>query len=103
MLFLRNWPYVWNLAKQGQQQGRGQVRRRPASRPERPRRLHPGWPRLGISTYAKNKGTAMKFINWYQQGEPDDAAAEGLAGSGAGIRCTTIAALQKQLPYLTTL
>ncbi len=40
---------------------------------------------LGISKFAKNKGTAMKFINWYaDQGEPDPPSREGLAGPGAG-------------------
>ena len=58
---LRNWPYVYSLAKQAQVH----VRRRAAARLAggKPASVLGGY-NLGISTYSKNPGAALSFINF---------------------------------------
>ncbi len=58
---------------------------------------------FGISTFTKNKGTAMKFINW--MGTKDMQIARMKATSNAPViqEIYNDAALQKQFPYLKAL
>ena len=67
LLFLRNWPYVYNLAKtDGSLQGQGQVRRGTAARRRRPRRLEPRRSQRGHQRLLQAQGaprsTFLKFI-----------------------------------------
>ena len=66
LLFLRNWPYVYNLAKHRRLlQGQGQVRRRSAAGRLRPRRLHPRWSQRGASAPTPStRRTALDFLKF---------------------------------------
>lgn len=56
---------MWNKTQEDSASNKvkGKGRRRPDPRQDRPGRLHPRYS-YGISSFAKNKGTAMKWINW---------------------------------------
>jgi len=68
LVFLRNWPYVYNLAIKD-----AKIKDKFATAPL-PGKSGPGVSTLGghsfgISKFATNKGTAMKFVNWMQSKE----------------------------------
>jgi multiple sugar transport system substrate-binding protein len=69
ILFLRNWPYVWNLASKDSSKVKGKFAVAPLPGMNGPGVSTLGGHSLGISKFAKNKGTAMKFVNWYQTKE----------------------------------
>jgi len=103
-LFMRNWPYVYNLAKTD---GSSKVKDKFGVAPL-PGVSGPGASSLGghseaISTYCDHKQTALDFLKFIT----DDAQQKFIAqkGSLAPVRASLYddSALVKQLPYLPTL
>jgi multiple sugar transport system substrate-binding protein len=103
-LFLRNWPYVYNLAKTD---GSSKVKDKFGVAPL-PGVNGPGASSLGghseaISTYSDHKQTALEFLKFIT----DEAQQKFIAqkGSLAPVRASLYddPALIKQLPYLPTL
>ena len=66
LLFLRNWPYVYNLAKtDGSSKVKGKFGVAPLPGVERPGRLDASAvTALGISVYSKHKATALDFLKF---------------------------------------
>lgn len=105
ILFLRNWPYVWN--KTQEDSASNKVKGKVAVAPI------PGKTGLGVSTlgghsygissFAKNKGTAMKWINWMLR--PENQKTQLQKASSAPVLESLYAdpELIKQFPYLPTL
>ena len=102
LVFLRNWPYVYNLASKD-----AKIKDKFATAPL-PGKTGPGVSTLGghsfgISKFAKNKGTAMKFILWMQS---KDAQTQRLTKSSLAPVLEELyadTALQGKFPYLKTL
>lgn len=101
LIFHRNWPYVWSLAEKSAIKGKFMVAPLPGV-------SGPGVSSLGghnwaISKFAKNKGTAVDFINWL--GSEKQMIARTKATSNAPTRESLYsdAELTKQFPYLPIL
>lgn len=69
ILFLRNWPYVYNLASAKDSKVAGKFGVAPIPGKTGPGVSTLGGHSYGISAFAKNKGTAMKWINWMLRSE----------------------------------
>jgi multiple sugar transport system substrate-binding protein len=102
LLFLRQWPYQWALSnKAAKVKGKFDVAPLPGLN-------GPGSPTLGghnlaISSFAKNKATALDFIKYLTS--PDTERANLLASSEAPTLAALYdePALQQKFPYLPTL
>ncbi len=105
ILFLRNWPYVWNLAEKtdGSSKVAGKIAVAPLPGKDGPGVSTLGGHNMGISKFAKNKGTALAFIKWMNSEENQKRRLEtsSLAPSLQGLYDD--AALQAKFPYLKTL
>jgi len=104
LLFLRNWPYVYNLAKTD---GASKVKNT-FGMTVLPGKSGPGASALGghnaaISVYSKNKATALDFLKFLTSEEQQKAFAT--KGSLAPVlkALYTDKALVAKLPYLTVL
>ena len=85
LIFLRNWPYVYQLASKndGSSQVAGKFGVAPLPGLNGPGVSSLGGHALAISTYAKNKKTAAGLHQLlHQQGDQHHAGHPGLAGSG---------------------
>ena len=105
LVFLRNWPYVYQLASKND--GSSQVAGKFGVAPL-PGLNGPGVSRLGghdlaISTYAKNKKTALDFINFYTSKETNTTQVTQASLAPVWTAIYDDPTLQKQLPYLPTL
>lgn len=105
LLFHRNWPYVYSLANKTD--GSSKIAGKFAVAPL-PGLTGPGVSSLGghnyaISTFAKNKGTALEFMKFMSSEE--EMKARILAVSNAPTRESLYAdaELQKKFPYLPVL
>jgi multiple sugar transport system substrate-binding protein len=105
LLFLRNWPYVFSLATTD---GSSKVKDKFGIAPLPGDAGKPGASSLGghdaaISTYSKNKATALDFIKFFTSEETGRYFA--LQGSLAPVLTSLYddPALVKKLPYLPTL
>ncbi|RZU15418.1 multiple sugar transport system substrate-binding protein [Kribbella rubisoli] len=105
LLFLRNWPYVYSLANKTD--GSSKIAGKFAVAPL-PGKDGPGVSSLGghdyaISSFAKNKATAMDFINFMasEAQQKDNLAKTSLAPTWASLYDDP--ALTKQFPYLPQL
>ncbi|MEH0109489.1 ABC transporter substrate-binding protein [Tersicoccus sp. MR15.9] len=103
LLFLRNWPYVYNLLK-----GTGSKVADKFGMAPLPGKDGPGASSLGghssaISVYSKNKATAHDFLNFVTSEEQQKAFA--INGSLAPVLGSlyTDSAVVKELPYLPVL
>jgi multiple sugar transport system substrate-binding protein len=102
LVFLRQWPYQWALSnKAAKVKGKFDVAPLPGLN-------GPGSPTLGghnlaISSFAKNKATALDFIKYLTS--PDTERANLLASSEAPTLAALYdePALQQKFPYLPTL
>ncbi|WP_428533932.1 ABC transporter substrate-binding protein [Propionicimonas sp.] len=105
ILFLRNWPYVWNLASKtdGSSGVAGKFAVAPLPGKTGPGVSTLGGHNIGISTFAKNKGTAGDFIKWIAAEDQQKTFLQ--KGSLAPILedMYADAELNKQFPYLATL
>ena len=105
LIFLRNWPYVY--AKASANDGSSQVAGKFAVAPL-PGLNGPGVSSLGghalaISTYAKNKKTAVDFINYWTSKEVNTTQVQKASLAPVWTSIYDDPTLQKQLPYLATL
>ncbi|MCZ2403344.1 ABC transporter substrate-binding protein [Paenarthrobacter sp. Z7-10] len=106
LLFLRNWPYVYNLAKTD---GSSKVKSTfgiaplPGMTADKPGASSLGGHNLAVSVYSKNKATAKDFLTFMTSEETEKFYAT--QGSLAPVLTALYddAALVKQLPYLPVL
>ncbi|GAB3279933.1 ABC transporter substrate-binding protein [Sinomonas notoginsengisoli] len=105
LLFLRNWPYVYNIASKTD--GSSKVADKFGVAPL-PGKDGPGASSLGghnaaVSVYSKNKATALDFLKFMTSAEQQKAFA--LQGSLAPVLSNLYSdsALTSKLPYLPTL
>lgn len=102
LVFLRNWPYVYNLASEDDA-----IKDKFATAPL------PGKDGVGVSTlgghsfgiskFAKNKGTAKDFILWMQSKENQQRRLEKSSLAPVLEELYDDPALQEEFPYLKTL
>ena len=102
LVFLRNWPYVYNLAIKDPK-----IKDKFATAPL-PGKTGPGVSTLGghsfgISKFAKNKGTAKDFILWMQLKENQQRRLEKSSLAPVLESLYDDASLQAKFPYLKTL
>ena len=83
ILFLRNWPYVYNLASAKDSKVAGKFGVAPIPGKTGPGVSTLGGHSYGISAFAKNKGTAMKWINWMLR--PENQKDQLLKASSAPV------------------
>jgi multiple sugar transport system substrate-binding protein len=105
LLFLRNWPYVYALANKTD--GSSKIAGKFAVAPL-PGKTGPGVSSLGghdyaISSFAKNKATAIDFINFMASEARQKANVEKTSQAPTWASLYDDPALQKQFPYLTPL
>ena len=103
ILFLRNWPYVWNLANGSKSKIAGKFAVAPLPGKAGPGVSTLGGHSFGISKFAKNKGTAMKFINWMQTKENQTRRLEVSSLAPVLEELYDDPALQAKFGYLKTL
>ncbi|MFT3968909.1 MAG: ABC transporter substrate-binding protein [Micropruina sp.] len=102
LLFQRNWPYVYELAlKDDRIAGRFAVTPLPGK--DGPGVSTLGGQNLGISTFARNKGTALKFVNWMQAAEQQQRRLEKASLAPVLESLYDEPALQARIPYLQIL
>ncbi len=105
ILFLRNWPYVYNLASKtdGSSKVAGKFGVAPIPGKTGPGVSTLGGHNIGISSFTKNKGTAGDFIKWIASEDQQKTFLQ--KGSLAPILESMYgdAELQKQFGYLSTL
>lgn len=102
LLFLRNWPYMYELARKDDRvAGRFAVAALPGK--DGPGVSTLGGQNLGISAFARNKGTALKFVNWMQATEQQQRRLEGASAAPVLEALYDEPALQAKIPYLKTL
>ncbi|MGA8993702.1 MAG: ABC transporter substrate-binding protein [Nocardioidaceae bacterium] len=104
LIFQRQWPYQYNLANGDEgTKVKGKFAVAPLPGLDGPGVSSLGGHNLGISTYSKNKATALDFIKFYTSEERQKA---NLALSSSAPTFTSLyddAELQKTYPYLPTL
>lgn len=105
LLFHRNWPYVYALA--GKTDGSSKIVGKFGVAPL-PGKAGPGVSSLGghdyaISAFAKNKGTAVDFINFMASEARQKANLTGSSQAPTWASLYDDPALNKQFPYLTPL
>lgn len=105
LLFLRNWPYVYQLASKSD--GSSKVNDKFAVAPL-PGKNGPGVSTLGghnmaISKFADNKGTAMEFIKWMNTEANQRRRLQTASLAPTVESLYSDAALQAKFPYLKDL
>lgn len=103
ILFLRNWPYVWNLASAKDSKVAGKIAVAPIPGKDGPGVSTLGGHSYGISPFAKNKGTAMKWINWMLTEDNQKRWLQTASSAPVLESLYSDAELNKQFPYLATL
>jgi len=103
ILFLRNWPYVYNLASKSSSKIAGKFAVAPLPGKTGPGVSTLGGHSFGISKFATNKGTAMKFVNWMQTKENQTKRLEKSSLAPVLEELYDDAALQAKFGYLKTL
>ena len=103
ILFLRNWPYVYNLASAKDSKIAGKFGVAPIPGKAGPGVSTLGGHSYGVSSFAKNKGTAMKWIQWMLR--PENQKQQLLKASNAPVLESLYSdpELVKQFGYLPTL
>ena len=102
ILFLRNWPYVYNLASKDKKIA-GNFAVAPLPGKTGPGVSTLGGHSFGISKFAKNKGTAMKFVTWMQSKENQTRRLEKSSLAPVLEELYDDPALQSKFGYLKTL
>ncbi len=102
LLFMRNWPYAYQLAmKDDRIAGRFAAAALPGK--DGPGVSTLGGQNLGISTFARNKGTALRFVNWMQAKEQQQRRLADASLAPVLEELYDEPALQARIPYLKTL
>jgi multiple sugar transport system substrate-binding protein len=104
LLFLRNWPYVWNLANtDGSSKIKGKFNVAPLPGLSGPGASSLGGHSEGISVFSKNKATAFDFLKFIEQPEQQKFfMQQGSLAPVVGSIYKDPALVQKA-PYLPTL
>jgi len=104
LLFLRNWPYVYNLATtEGSSAVKDKLGIAPIPGKDGPGASSLGGHNLAVSVYSKNKATALDFLKFMTSEETEKFyATQGSLAPVLGSLYTD-AALVKKLPYLSIL
>jgi multiple sugar transport system substrate-binding protein len=104
LLFLRNWPYVYNLATtEGSSAVKDKLGIAPIPGKDGPGASSLGGHSLAVSVYSKNKATALDFLKFMTSEETEKFyATQGSLAPVLGSLYTD-AALVKKLPYLPVL
>jgi multiple sugar transport system substrate-binding protein len=104
LLFLRNWPYVYNLATtEGSSAVKDKLGIAPIPGKDGPGASSLGGHNLAVSVYSKNKATALDFLKFMTSEETEKFyATQGSLAPVLGSLYTD-AALVKKLPYLPVL
>lgn len=103
ILFLRNWPYVYNLASAKDSKVAGKFGVAPIPGKTGPGVSTLGGHSYGISTFAKNKGTAMKWINWMLRPENQKQQLQKASSAPVLESLYSDPELIKEFGYLPTL
>ena len=103
ILFLRNWPYVYNIANGKDSKIAGKFGVAPIPGKTGPGVSTLGGHSYGISTFAKNKGTAMKWINWMLRPENQKQQLQKASSAPVLESLYSDPELVKQFGYLPTL
>lgn len=105
LIFERNWPYVYSLAEKtdGSSKVAGKFAVAPLPGLNGPGVSSLGGHALAISTYAANKKTAADFINFYTSKDNNTTQLNQASLAPVWTSIYDDPALQKSLPYLTTL
>ena len=105
ILFHRNWPYVWNLAQKtdGSSKVAGKIAVAPLPGKDGPGVSTLGGHNMGVSKFAKNKGTALAFMKWMNSEENQKRRLEKASLAPSLQSLYDDPALQEQFPYLSTL
>jgi multiple sugar transport system substrate-binding protein len=105
LVFERQWPYMYTLAEKtdGSSKVNGKFAVAPLPGLSGPGVSSLGGHALGISTYAKNKKTAVDFINFYTSKEANTVQVEKASLAPVYTSIYDDTTLQGTLPYLTTL
>ncbi|MFE4541825.1 ABC transporter substrate-binding protein [Arthrobacter sp. NPDC056727] len=104
LLFLRNWPYVYNLATtEGSSAVKDKLGIAPIPGKDGPGASSLGGHNLAVSVYSKNKATALDFLKFMTSEETEKFyATQGSLAPVLGSLYTD-QALVKKLPYLPVL
>ena len=104
LLFLRNWPYVYNLATtEGSSAVKDKLGIAPIPGKDGPGASTLGGHSMAVSVYSKNKATALDFLKFMTSEETEKFyATQGSLAPVLGSLYTD-AALVKKLPYLPVL
>jgi multiple sugar transport system substrate-binding protein len=105
LIFHRQWPYQYSLASKtdGSSQVAGKFAVAPLPGLNGPGVSSLGGHALGISSFAKNKKSALDFIKFYTSKENSQKYLELASQAPVYTSIYDDAALQKKFPYLTTL
>jgi multiple sugar transport system substrate-binding protein len=105
LIFHRQWPYQYNLANadDGSSQVNGKFDVAPLPGLDGPGVSSLGGHALGISSYSKNKATALDFIKFYTSKENSQKYLELASQAPVYTSIYDDPELQKQFPYLPVL
>lgn len=105
LIFHRQWPYQYSLANasDGSSKVNGKFAVAPLPGLNGPGVSSLGGHNLGISTYCKNKKTALEFIKFFTSVETNKFNLEKASLAPVYTALYDDPALQKQFPYLATL
>jgi len=101
LIFLRNWPYVYSLAQKSAVAGKFAVAPLPGLNGSGSSSL--GGHNLALSSFAKNKATALDFMKFYSSEESASTFLKDASLAPPYADLYDDAALVKQYPYLPVL
>ena len=105
LLFLRNWPYVYQLAQKtdGSSQVAGKFAVAPLPGKDGPGVSTLGGHNMAISKFADNKGTAMEFIKWMNTQDNQKRRLKTSSNAPTVQSLYSDSSLQTEFPYLKDL
>ena len=105
LLFLRNWPYVYQLAQKtdGSSQVAGKFAVAPLPGKDGPGVSTLGGHNMAISKFADNKGTAMEFIKWMNTHDNQKRRLKMSSNAPTVQSLYSDSSLQTEFPYLKDL
>lgn len=101
LIFLRNWPYVYSLARKSNVAGKFAVAPLPGL--NRPGSSSLGGHNLALSSFARNKATAMDFMKFFTSQDSARTFLKDAAFAPPYAALYDDASLAKEYPYLRVL